>query len=112
MLNQSGREKIAAIGDKDVVLVFKALGFDTFFETTPDKIEWVIKKLEMDDYKMILITQTEYKLVESFLEKYNSQPYPVILAIPDGREKEGTSIQKITKNMERAIGSSASLKQG
>lgn len=102
--------KLAAVGDKDVILAFGALGFKTFFETTKQKIEERIAKLEEEGYSLILITQTEYKLVEEALAKYDSVPYPIILSIPDGREKEGESINKIIKNMEKAVGSSAALK--
>jgi len=95
-------KKLAAIGDKDVMLVFKALGFEIF----PD-----INNLpELDDYTLVFIAQTENKLLEQALQKYADRPYPIILAIPDGREKEDESIQKIIKNMERAVGSSAALK--
>ena len=95
-------KKLAAIGDKDVILAFKALGFEMYYD--------IYDLPEFDDYSLVLITQTEYKQVEEYLQKYNDRPYPIILAIPDGREKEGESINKIIKNMERAVGSSAALK--
>ena len=91
--------KLGIFGDKDVALAFRALGFE-LMENLDD----------IESYALVLVTQTEYKQHEAQLEKYIDNPYPIILAIPDGREKAGESIKKIVKNMERAVGSSTALK--
>ena len=91
--------KLGIYGDKDVALAFRALGFE-LLENLDD----------LENYALVLVTQTEYKQNESLLERYNDLPFPIILAIPDGREKAGESIKKIIKNMERAVGSSTALK--
>ena len=106
--------KIAAVGEKDAILVFKALGMDVFFATEADKIKKTILDLEEQGYSIIFITENEAIKVEAFLRTFDSKPYPVILSVPDGRsgtqEEGGFAIQKIIKNMERAVGSSAALR--
>lgn len=89
--------RLGVYGDTDVTLAFAALGFE------------VLENLDsLEQFALVLVPQTEYKLHD--FEKYNDQSFPIILAIPDGREKEGESIQKIIKNMEKAVGSSAALR--
>ncbi|MCL2756238.1 MAG: V-type ATP synthase subunit F [Firmicutes bacterium] len=102
--------KIAAIGDKDTMLAFKALGMDVFYATKCDEIRETIAQLERDDYKVIFITDTEAGAADEYLRTFDAKPYPIILSIPDGRSKENYSITKIVKNMERAVGSSTALK--
>ena len=104
--------KIAAIGDKDSVQAFKALGMLTFYVTEADEIKKTIGELEVEGYGMIFITETEAAKIPEFLATFDSKPYPIIISIPDGRgdPNQNYSIQKIIKNMERAVGSSAALK--
>ncbi|MCL2587327.1 MAG: hypothetical protein FWE31_03770 [Firmicutes bacterium] len=90
-------KRLGVFGDKDIVGVFKALGFEIL-----DKVD------DLDDFSLVLVTQTEYK--QHDFTKYDDRPYPIILAIPDGREKDGESINKIIRNMEKAVGSSAALR--
>jgi len=85
--------RLGIYGDRDVTKVFMALGFEIL-----DDVE------NLDDFALVLVTQTEHKLVEEKLQPYTDRPYPIVLTIPDGREKEGESLKKIIKNMERAVG--------
>ena len=103
--------KMAVIGDKDVVLAFRALGMDVFHEAEHDDIKARIKELEVDGYAIIFVTETVAKTVSQFLETFNQKPYPVIMSIPDtGSTDSNFSVQKIIRNMERAVGSSAVLR--
>ena len=111
-VNEKTLGKIAAIGDKDIITVFKALGMAVHYATQADEIKKTIKQLEEQNYSMIFITETEAIKVEEFLGSLNTRVYPIIFIVPDGRsqENESFSIDKIRKNMERAIGSAAALK--
>ncbi|MCL2846588.1 MAG: V-type ATP synthase subunit F [Firmicutes bacterium] len=102
--------RFAAVGDKDSVLAFRALGIDVFNATDAEEIKKTITKLDRAGYGMIFVTEKEAMLVTEFLAQFDSRPYPIVLSIPDGQGEGGYSIQKIIKNMERAIGSSAALK--
>ena len=101
---------LAAIGDKNAVLAFKSLGLDVFYETGRDGLRTKILELEKKGYCLILIAEKEAELVYDFLQTYDAKPYPVILSIPDGRGTSGFGISKIISNMERAVGSSAALR--
>jgi len=104
-------EKIAVIGDKDVTLAFRALGMDVYHDMTHDDIKARIQMLEAEGCGIIFITDAVATQVYEFLKTYDAKPYPVIMSLPDiGGDKESYSIQKIFKNMERAVGSSAALK--
>lgn len=103
-------KRAAAVGDKDTISVLRALGIDVFPATTAGDIRGTIKDLEEKGYPLIFIPETEATLVEEFIRNYENTPYPIILTIPDGRGRERFAIQKILRNMERTIGSSAALK--
>ena len=111
-VDKTGRAggRVAAIGDKDVIQAFRALGMDTFYVTREEEIKATLKKLDAEGYGMIFITETEAAKVGAFLQTFDSRPYPIVLSVPDGRGDGKYSIQKIIKNMERAIGSAAALR--
>jgi len=102
--------KIAAVGDKDTVLAFKALGFSTFYTTTADELKQTILDLDKKSYSLIFIPEYEAIRVEEFLRTYDTRPYPIILTIPDGRGDGNFAIQKLVQNMLRAVGSATALK--
>jgi len=105
--------KIAVIGDKDTVLVFKAVGASVYFDTEHDDIKKRILELEEKEYGIIFITDSCFAKMEEFLKSYDQKPYPIIIPIPDVTGKnEDYSIQKIFRNMEKAVGSAAALKGG
>jgi len=103
------KTKVAAIGDKDVVMMMKSIGLETFYVNDADGVRETILRLEQDDYKIIFITQTQAAMVEDFLRTYETKPYPIILPIPDSNGN-GFGVEKLIKNMERTIGSASSLK--
>jgi len=102
--------KLAAIGDKDTVLAFRALGIETFYATEAHEIKKTIIELDTGDYTIIFITNECAAKVTEFLASFDEKPYPIILSIPDGQGGENFSIQRIIKNMERAVGSAAALR--
>lgn len=101
--------KIAAIGDKDAVLAFKALGIDVFPASAPAKIKEIIKTLMAENYSIILITEKEAANISDVFQKLKMQPYPILLPIPDGAEKTNFGMNRIIENMEKAIGTSTLL---
>ena len=63
--------KIAVIGDKNIVQVFKTFGADVF------PSEHSIEDIAGKEYAVILTTENE-------LYKTGDKPYPIILPIPNG----------------------------
>ena len=99
------RSNIAVIGNKDTVLLFKALGMDVFFTDNYDAKE-LLNQLAQREYRIILITEREAIIAGDVIDSLAHQPYPVILPIPDGVQSYGLAFDRIKLNMEKVIGSS------
>ena len=52
------KAKMAVIGDKDSVMLFKAVGIDVFYETDGEKANRQIKQLAREGYGVIYLTET------------------------------------------------------
>ena len=48
---------MAVIGDKDSVMLFKAVGIDVFYETDGEKANRQIKQLAREGYGVIYLTE-------------------------------------------------------
>ena len=95
--------KIAVIGDKDIILAFKAIGMDVHCANNADEVEELVKKLAKD-CAIIYITEDLAIQANHFLEKYKSRTYPAIIPIPSSNGSNGYGMQSIKNDVERAIG--------
>jgi V/A-type H+-transporting ATPase subunit F len=95
---------IAVIGEKDIILPFKAIGFAVFYDTEADGIIKRCKQLAERDCQIILITEKEAEKVGEYLDSRMAVPYPIIMTIPDGITNSGYGIKRLEKNIEKAIG--------
>lgn len=97
--------KIAVIGDKSVVLIFKSIGAEIFPFTKMHKVREVIKELAgKEEDAIILLTENLAAQLEDFIKTFNDKPYPVILTIPSGGESLGLGVKKIQDNIAHVIG--------
>lgn len=93
--------RIAVIGDKDIVCAFAAIGFEVFPYTRDYKVRETIKDLAGKNYSLILITESCMENLGGFLEPYTSQPYPIILPIPDGVFSKKIGHKRIDANLKK-----------
>lgn len=93
--------RIAVIGDKDVVGAFTALGFEMFPYTRDHKVRETIKDLAAKNYSLVLITESCAEGLADFLATFTTQPYPIILPIPDGVSVKRIGIGRIDANARR-----------
>ena len=98
------KAKVAVIGDKDSVMLFKAVGIDVFYETDGDKANRQIKQLARDGYGVIYLTETLYPLCADAVETFKTEPYPAIIPIPDVHGSKGTGIRNLKEYVETAVG--------
>ena len=96
-------DKIAVLGNKDIVVLFKAVGCDVFSPAGRDKIRATLNKL-IQNYKIILIQTNYAKLCEDLIEQTRTSAYPVIVVIPNKDEQNNYALDKIMTDMERAMG--------
>lgn len=97
-------KKIGVVGDKDSVLAFKAIGLNVFPVINKDEARKIIDKLAIDDYAVIFVTEQIAKEIEETIERYNKKMLPAIILIPSNQGTLNIGIQKISDNVEKAVG--------
>ncbi|HHX49324.1 MAG TPA: V-type ATP synthase subunit F [Clostridiales bacterium] len=95
--------KIAVIGDKNSVLIFKVLGVDVFDAGTYFETSNLLKKIA-NDYEIIFITDDIAKEIQSTIEKYTERAYPAIIPIPSSKGSTGFGLNQLSMYVEKAVG--------
>lgn len=104
------KEKIAVIGDKDLVLAFKAIGMDVFSANSAGEAYEQIKLLARN-YSVIFITEDLAEQISDVIEKYRTEAYPAIIPIPSSEGSTGFGMSGIKKDVERAVGTDILFKE-
>ncbi len=96
--------KIGVIGDRDSVLLFKAVGIDVFFETEEDTASRTISRLAREGYEVLFLTEELYSVCGEVISKYKAEALPAIIPIPSNKGTQGIGMTELKKNVEKAIG--------
>ena len=96
--------RIAAVGDWDSVMGFRALGLDTYPVTSPDEARETIKELAKTDCAVIYLTETLAKDMPDTLARYKDDLRPAIILIPGRTGSLGIGRDNIQRAIERAVG--------
>lgn len=97
--------KVAVVGDRDSVLGFRALGVNVFTAFEADETRRIVDKLAKDGYGVIFITEQLAKLIPETIERYNNAVVPAVILIPSNQGTLGIGMDRINKNVEKAVGS-------
>lgn len=101
--------KIAAMGDKDSVSGFMAIGIETHFVSGEDDAAVTLEKLvEQEDYAMIFITEESAAMISDKIDKYKEKMTPAIILIPGVKGNTGEGMNSVSRSIERAVGSQLS----
>jgi len=98
--------KIGVIGDKDSVLCFRAFGLDVFpvTELETEENRKLIDRLAREDYGIIFITEQIARSVSETIDRYDKVTAPAIILIPSNTGSLGIGLNRIRKNVEKAVG--------
>ncbi|MEN8906882.1 MAG: V-type ATP synthase subunit F [Clostridiales bacterium] len=96
--------KIAIVGDKDSITIYKAAGLDIFPTNNVQEIKSKINKLADESYGIIFIIEDFMKDLSESIERYKEAITPIIISIPGVKGSKGTGISQLKNAMERAIG--------
>ena len=96
--------KIAVVGDKDSILPFKILGFDTFFCRQAQKAREIIDTLATQQYGIIYVTEPIAQLIPEVIAHYREKTIPVVILIPNYKGSLNIGLNNIQENVEKAIG--------
>lgn len=97
--------KVAVVGDKDSVLVFKALGIDVHTPMGKDEIRRVVDDLARDKYGVIFITEQLAALVPETISRYDDEMIPAVILIPSNQGTLNIGMDRINRSVEKAVGS-------
>ena len=96
--------KIGVIGDRDSVLLFKAVGLDVFFEEEGVSANRTLHRLAREGYVTIFVTDKLFAACAETIEEFKSQAYPAIIPIPDNQGSRGVGEKMLRQNVEKAVG--------
>lgn len=97
--------KIAAVGDRDSILLFRSVGARTFAADGQEAVEKAIHRCAREGVAVIYITEEAASLVPETMARYANEPYPMIIPIPGQSGSHGFGAAQIKRNMEKAVGS-------
>ena len=97
--------KVAVIGDKDSVLAFKALGIEVFTVVGEDEARRTVDTIARKDYGVIFITEQIANLIPDTIERYDREIIPAVILIPSNQGTLNIGMNRIDRNVEKAIGS-------
>lgn len=97
--------KVAVVGDRDSVLGFRALGVNVFTTLEADETRRIVDKLAKENYGIIFITEQLANLIPETIERYNNEVVPAVILIPSNQGSLGIGMDRINKNVEKAVGS-------
>ena len=96
--------KIAVIGDRASVIIFRAVGITVKEADAPKDAESAVMELVQEGYKIIFITEVLYQELSDLAEKYRECAYPSLIPIPDRSRSMHIAETAVIHNMEKAIG--------
>lgn len=96
--------KVAIVGDKDSIFIFKVLGIEIFSCNNGDEARKIIDKLAMKDYSIIFVTENIASQIIDTIDRYQKKYTPAVVLIPSSQGSLGIGIKKINDNVEKAVG--------
>lgn len=97
--------KVAAIGDRESVSGFKAIGMEVFVPYDKDSCSALIDRLCADDYAIIYITEEQAEHCKDAIKKYDDSICPAVILIPGVRNNTGEGMSRLNHSIEKAVGS-------
>lgn len=96
--------QIAAVGDWESVMGFRALGLDTYPVADAAQAREKIKELAKGNCSVIYLTEQLAKDMEDVISRYKDEIRPAIILIPGRQGSLGIGKNNIQRAIERAVG--------
>ena len=96
--------QIAAVGDWESVMGFRALGLDTYPVTSVEEAREKVRELAKTNCAVIYLTEQLAKDMEDVISHYKDEIRPAIILIPGREGSLGIGKANIQRAIERAVG--------
>lgn len=103
---------IAAVGERDLILPFKAIGVQIFPVRGIEEVRGVMSRLIREDYGLILITEDLASKLEDLLKEVSTQPTPSIVPIPSSGGSTGFALGRLRETIKKAVGADILAEEG
>lgn len=98
------KTKLAAIGENNIMLIFKAIGVDVFPSTTSQEAGAQIRRLAKEGYNIIFITEEIAAKLDPIIREYSYEFLPSIVVIPGLRERNNYALRRLRQAIIKAVG--------
>ncbi len=96
--------KIAAIGDRDSVIGFRALGLDVFPVDSVEQARSTLHRLAKENYAIVYLTEGYAKDMSAEISRYKDAVTPAVILIPGKEGSLGIGLDAVKTAVERAVG--------
>ena len=96
--------KIGAIGENDVMLIFKAVGVEVFPVENKQDASQILSKLAKEGYAVIFITESVALSIDADIKKYASKMLPSVVVVPGLKERNNYALEKLRQSIIKAVG--------
>ena len=97
--------RIAAIGENDVMLIFKAIGADIYPVQSADEAGSILTEtVKSGEYGIVFITESIAEKIDDIIVKYSARVLPTVLVIPGLGEKNQYALSRLKKAIIKAVG--------
>jgi V/A-type H+/Na+-transporting ATPase subunit F len=95
---------IGAVGERDAVLAFRAVGMRVISAVTPEEVSSAVFRLASDGVPVIFITESAARRIPETLERYAGDPLVTIIPIPGTQGSDGYGMERVKANVIKAVG--------
>ena len=95
---------MGVVGERDVVLAFKAMGMRVIPAQTPETIGAAVFRLAQEGVPVIFITERAARMAPETMDRYRASASPVLIPIPGTQGTDGFGMGRVKANVEKAIG--------
>ena len=96
--------KVAVVGNRDAILPFRMIGFDIFPVISANQCKDTLRQLANDQYAIIYLTEDFAQEIPEIIQFYDTVVTPAVILIPTHKENLGIGLERIQKNVEKAVG--------
>ena len=97
--------RVAILGDRESVLAFKALGVETYSPEGAQEARDLLDRLGNENLGVIFITEQLAVQIPETITRYDERLTPAIILLPSSAGSLGIGMEKIKRNVEKAVGS-------
>ena len=100
--------KVAAFGENEIMLIFKAAGIDVFPITGGTKelseAETKLRQLVSEGYGIIFMTETIALKLDHLVKEYTNEIIPSIVVIPGLGKRNNYAVKNLRRAIIKAVG--------